>query len=196
MLPMILGWRPNGQREGRQVNLSDAQWQVQRRDSGVAAPPQAWNCVNGKQCVPLALRPLPSASFMGGYHVSSANRVVADCGGDLFILRYAGGPNTNASQFFITYAKHPTLDGAPSRPCVQSSQVTCSAAYGYDTELHHAVAGVYTIFGHVIDGMDTLDKMEKIPSAGQFTLRIPSAAVPAAAPIVTASTFVLCRRAR
>ena len=24
----------------------------------------------------------------------------------------AGGPNTNASQFFITYAKHPTLDGA------------------------------------------------------------------------------------
>ena len=29
-----------------------------------------------------------------------------------------------------------------------------------------ADAGKYTIFGHVIDGMDTLDKMEKIPSAG------------------------------
>ncbi|KAK1934363.1 putative cyclophilin [Babesia divergens] len=44
-----------------------------------------------------------------------------------------GKPNTNGSQFFITYAKHPQLNGA------------------------------YTIFGRIVDGMDTLDKMEKEP---------------------------------
>lgn len=44
------------------------------------------------------------------------------------------GPNTNKSQFFITYGKQPSLDGK------------------------------YTIFGKVIDGADTtLDSMEKVP---------------------------------
>ncbi|KAG0419870.1 hypothetical protein HPB47_003819 [Ixodes persulcatus] len=43
------------------------------------------------------------------------------------------GPNTNASQFFITYAKQPHLDLK------------------------------YTIFGKVIDGLDTLDELEKAP---------------------------------
>ncbi|XP_061434787.1 peptidyl-prolyl cis-trans isomerase-like 3 isoform X1 [Petromyzon marinus] len=42
------------------------------------------------------------------------------------------GPNTNSSQFFITYAKQPHLDMK------------------------------YTIFGKVIDGLDTLDELEKI----------------------------------
>eukprot|EP00891_Asterochloris_glomerata_P006514 jgi/Astpho2/6514/fgenesh1_pm.00099_%23_1_t len=42
------------------------------------------------------------------------------------------GPNTNGSQFFITYNKHPHLNGK------------------------------YTIFAHVIDGMDILDNMEKV----------------------------------
>eukprot|EP00976_Prorocentrum_cordatum_P072074 1180571-Prorocentrum_minimum.AAC.4 len=41
------------------------------------------------------------------------------------------GPNTNAAQFFITYAKHKHLDGK------------------------------YTIFGKVLGGMEVLDKMEK-----------------------------------
>lgn len=43
------------------------------------------------------------------------------------------GPNTNASQFFITYAKAPHLDRK------------------------------YTVFGKVIDGLDVLDYIEKVP---------------------------------
>jgi Peptidyl-prolyl cis-trans isomerase (rotamase) - cyclophilin family len=43
------------------------------------------------------------------------------------------GPNTNASQFFITYAAHAHLDLK------------------------------YTIFGKVIDGLETLDNLEKLP---------------------------------
>ena len=43
------------------------------------------------------------------------------------------GPNTNNSQFFITYAKQPHIDMK------------------------------YTVFGKVIDGTDTLDELEKLP---------------------------------
>ncbi|KAJ3297288.1 Peptidyl-prolyl cis-trans isomerase cyp10 [Rhizoclosmatium sp. JEL0117] len=46
------------------------------------------------------------------------------------------GPDTNKSQFFITYGKHAHLDSK------------------------------YTVFGKVIDGMDTLDAMEKVPVEG------------------------------
>ena len=44
------------------------------------------------------------------------------------------GPNTNGSQFFITYTKQENLDDK------------------------------YTIFGHLIYGFDTLEKMEKEPT--------------------------------
>lgn len=44
------------------------------------------------------------------------------------------GPNTNGSQFFITYKAHSHLNGK------------------------------YTVFGHVIDGLDTLDRMERVPT--------------------------------
>ena len=43
------------------------------------------------------------------------------------------GPNTNQSQFFITYAPQPTLDLK------------------------------YTVFGKVIDGFDALEALEKVP---------------------------------
>jgi len=43
------------------------------------------------------------------------------------------GPGTNGSQFFITYAKQPQLNN------------------------------VYTVFGQVIDGFETLDLMERVP---------------------------------
>ena len=43
------------------------------------------------------------------------------------------GPNSNGSQFFITYDKQPHLDMK------------------------------YTVFGKVIDGFDTLDSLEKLP---------------------------------
>ena len=43
------------------------------------------------------------------------------------------GPNTNGSQWFVTYAPQPSLDLK------------------------------YTVFGKVIDGWDTLDELERIP---------------------------------
>jgi peptidyl-prolyl cis-trans isomerase-like 3 len=43
------------------------------------------------------------------------------------------GPHTNGSQFFITYKAHPSLDGK------------------------------FVSFGQVLDGWDTLDRMEKVP---------------------------------
>eukprot|EP00049_Salpingoeca_infusionum_P026553 m.26340 g.26340 ORF g.26340 m.26340 type:complete len:165 (-) comp8817_c0_seq1:216-710(-) len=47
------------------------------------------------------------------------------------------GPNTNGSQFFITYAKAPHLDRK------------------------------YTVFARVIDGFDTLEAIEKTPVKGK-----------------------------
>ena len=41
------------------------------------------------------------------------------------------GPNKNTSQFFVTYSKQSSLDGK------------------------------YTVFGRMIDGFETLDKLEK-----------------------------------
>ena len=50
------------------------------------------------------------------------------------------GANTNGSQFFIAYAKQADLDGK------------------------------YTVFGRVIDGMETLDDLEKL-SVNEKTYR-------------------------
>ena len=48
------------------------------------------------------------------------------------------GPNTNGSQFFFTYAAQPTLDLK------------------------------YTVFGKVIDGFETLEKLEKVPVDAKY----------------------------
>jgi peptidyl-prolyl cis-trans isomerase-like 3 len=47
------------------------------------------------------------------------------------------GPNSNGSQFFVTFAPQPTLDGKN------------------------------TVFGRVIDGLDTLSKIEKVKVDGK-----------------------------
>ncbi len=47
------------------------------------------------------------------------------------------GVNTNGSQFFITYERQPHLNN------------------------------VYTVFGRVLDGWDTLDQMERLPVEGE-----------------------------
>ena len=47
------------------------------------------------------------------------------------------GPNRNGSQFFITYGKHPSLDQK------------------------------FTVFGHLVDGFQSLDLIEKDPVDNQ-----------------------------
>jgi len=47
------------------------------------------------------------------------------------------GPNTNGSQFFITYAAHAHLDGS------------------------------YTVIGRMLDGFEVLDKMERVEVDGE-----------------------------
>ena len=54
------------------------------------------------------------------------------------------GPNTNGSQFFITYAKQPHLNG------------------------------LYTIFGRVIHGFEVLDLMEKVSENMKTKFRLRS----------------------
>jgi len=74
------------------------------------------------------------------------------------------GPNTNASQFFITYAKHPHLNGE-----LRNFQVAgCSLQH----LRRDARAGKYTIFGRVIHGMEVLDAMEKARACGIVTTPI------------------------
>jgi peptidyl-prolyl cis-trans isomerase-like 3 len=46
------------------------------------------------------------------------------------------GPNTNASQFFVTYERQPHLNN------------------------------IYTVFGRLLEGWEVLDKMEKLPVLG------------------------------
>jgi peptidyl-prolyl cis-trans isomerase-like 3 len=51
----------------------------------------------------------------------------------MLLMQANSGPNTNRSQFYISYKAQPSLNGK------------------------------YSVFGHVIDGLDTLDRLEKLP---------------------------------
>ncbi|MGH2595627.1 MAG: peptidylprolyl isomerase, partial [Actinomycetota bacterium] len=70
-----------------------------------------------------------------GFPIETDKHVTFDKAG---VVAYAnGGPDTNGSQFFITLAKTPQLDPTPQQS--------------------------FTIFGHVIKGMDVVQTIGKIP---------------------------------
>ncbi len=67
----------------------------------------------------------------------SALKLIHDRRGTVSLANTPGKPNTVGSQFFITYARQPTLDGQ------------------------------YPVIGRVIDGLDTLKLIEDIPVEGK-----------------------------
>ena len=77
------------------------------------------------------------------------------------------GPDTNGSQFFITYKAHAHLNGAPKGWSVTSKGKRVPAVLHMQTSNDESIpplsTGKYTVFGQVIDGLDTLDRMEKVP---------------------------------
>lgn len=78
------------------------------------------------------------------------------------IVSYANsGPNSNGSQFFITYKAQPHLNGTYA---VHGSISCFPPLISIYEQCGLYNAGKYTIFGHVIDGFDTIDKMERIPT--------------------------------
>ena len=66
------------------------------------------------------------------------------------------------SQFFITYNKHPHLNGEPHSTALQGCPDALQRASIVFELAPIWTAGKYTIFAHVIDGMDVLDSMEKV----------------------------------
>ena len=77
---------------------------------------------SNKYCINILIRQFPDEISDSLKHGSRGTVSMAN-----------SGPNTNGSQFFISYAAQPTLDLK------------------------------YTVFGRVIDGFDALNALEKIP---------------------------------
>ena len=91
------------------------------------------------------------------------------------------GPNTNASQFFITYAKARHPDGTDTHSWMsilsrterhersgdaQAEQLSTDA-FLLMVVCMYICAGLYTIFAKVIGGMEVLDRMEKVKVDGK-----------------------------
>ena len=62
------------------------------------------------------------------------------------------GPNSNGSQWFLTYAPQPSLD-------LKWADLNFGETFSHSSLLSPR----YTVFGKVIDGWDTLDELERIP---------------------------------
>ena len=84
------------------------------------------------------------------------------------------GKDTNGSQFFITYGKqrYLSLDTMIRIDCVLIAQILyCPSCEDYSmtnpntrsTTYPSHLDGTNTVFGRVIDGMDALEALERIP---------------------------------
>ena len=82
----------------------------------------------------------------------------------------------------MTYKTHPTLNGEALLLLWQLPLCFChvlghfvlallNRTHNLVVTTLHVQAGKYTVFGHVIDGMDVLDKMEKVPTGELYSHR-------------------------
>lgn len=109
-------------------------------------------CAGGAYDGLLFHRNVPGFIIQGGDPTGKGKGGEAACGGKLdhefhpdlkhaargVVSMASNGPHTIGSQFFVTYALQPTLDGE------------------------------YSVIGRVIDGFDTLDAMERVPVSAKY----------------------------
>ena len=81
------------------------------------------------------------------------------------------GPNSNQSQFFITYAPQPTLD--LKYTVFGKTYWHRAVQIFFENRYYHIINEVYThinliFLGRVIDGFDALDALENMPVTSKF----------------------------